>query len=64
MFTKEQQQRYLEDPEACPNCNSRNLVIGQRDFCGDRVYQNVVCRYCGREWQEVFTLTSIEESQF
>ena len=63
-FTEEQIQKYLKHPYVCPDCGSTEISSGQSDFCDNKVYQNVRCKKCKREWQDVYTLTNIEPNQF
>jgi len=63
MITKKQIEAYLKDSVHCPFCGSENIEAGQFDVSeGDKsAWQNVWCNDCKKRWQDVYTLTSIEE---
>jgi DNA-directed RNA polymerase subunit RPC12/RpoP len=46
---------------ACPKCGSTN--ISSIDFVqadGMSAWQDIACRDCGAEWQDLYTLTGID----
>jgi transposase-like protein len=45
----------------CPYCDSMELQVGHLSSEESGVYINIVCRDCGKEWTEEFTLTWITE---
>lgn len=48
----------------CPYCFSEDIMSGGGVIMdGPRGYQNVMCRDCSKEWQDVITLTDVEEVQ-
>jgi formate dehydrogenase maturation protein FdhE len=61
MFTDEQKQKYLKDPDHCPLCGSDNLSGEDIDASGLEAWRDIVCHGCGGHWHEVFTMTSVED---
>lgn len=61
MFTKQQREKYIQNPVTCPHCNSANLIEGQFTQGTFTCYKNVVCSDCKKEWEEVFILSNIED---
>jgi transposase-like protein len=44
----------------CPFCRSREIEGSQHDYEGDKVYQNITCRSCNREWTDIYALTGYD----
>jgi len=61
VLTTEQKDQYLSNNGAmCPFCQSDNIEGDTLQSDGD-VWQNVRCLDCGREWQDIYTLTAIDQ---
>lgn len=46
----------------CPFCKSTNIEgCGERDFDGDHAYNGCECLACGKTWDDVYSLTGINE---
>lgn len=59
--TKKQVDEYLADGgNHCPLCGSRRISAGQSLWDGAKYSQLVTCKKCGREWWDLYTLTSIK----
>jgi transcription elongation factor Elf1 len=57
-----QKQKYLDDPDHCPFCKSRNVGGGEIDLSDGRSLDRTFsCNECGKVWVEIFTLTGVEE---
>ena len=63
MLTEEQKKEYLENSVLCPFCKSDDIETGQRDFGNNQIWQNVWCHDCGKRWQDIYTLTNVEEDE-
>lgn len=50
---------YLADPDTCPKCGGK---IEAEDGTPDTniIFRKTCCTQCGTEYQEVFTLSSVE----
>lgn len=59
-ITKEQQEQYLVNPDACPVCGGENLEGGEIEFDTDEAWRNVMCEDCGHQWVECFKLWCID----
>ena len=44
----------------CPNCQSESIVAGPVEVDGRSAHTEVECEECHATWQEVFTLTGID----
>jgi hypothetical protein len=53
-------QRYLRDPNFCPECESRNITAHQSTFEHTQAWQAITCDDCDAEWHDLFTLSSYE----
>jgi formate dehydrogenase maturation protein FdhE len=62
-ITQSIKNKYFENPDCCPICNSLDLtadeVIQPSPF---KLSRKVECKGCLNDWQEVFTLTNIENN--
>ena len=62
-FTKEQKQKYLENPEVCPFCGKEYLTGRHFNGSYNQAWREIECDSCGKEWMELFTMTDIEEQE-
>jgi transcription elongation factor Elf1 len=59
-LTEEQIKKYLEYPNACPQCGEEGLLsAGELDE--ESEIRPVLCEACGYTFREVWTMTSIED---
>ena len=57
-------EQYLNNPTACPYCDSENIVAGEFQIGGvTSVFQAIQCSQCCRTWTDEYTLTGITESE-
>lgn len=56
----ERKQRYLSDPNFCPQCESRDITAHHSTFENTQAWQAVTCDDCDAEWHDLFTLTKYE----
>lgn len=62
MLTKEQKQAYVESGgNACPYCESFEIEAGRSETDSDYHIIHVECMNCGKEWWDVYHLSTIEE---
>ena len=62
MLTEAQKAAYLQNSGACPYCGSEDIEgTGDRDYGKNEHYDRIVCISCGRWWNNVYTLSGIEE---
>lgn len=46
----------------CPYCKSKNIEgTGNRDYDDNWASNHIVCKDCGKEWDDIYTLTGIDE---
>jgi len=58
MITSEQEKKYIKNKgNQCPVCGSSDIECGELNCDGDTAIQEVVCKDCGKEWKDVYTLT-------
>jgi len=57
--TEEIQEKYLEDPNRCPYCDSDNINGGHIEAGDNNAWRFVSCKDCKISWTEDFTLTGI-----
>ncbi len=43
--------------DQCPHCNSKEIQGGCIYFDTGSAWQEVTCNDCGKEWQDLYTLT-------
>lgn len=62
-LTERQKEEYLNScGNHCPYCKSENIdSIGSVETDDNYGWRNVLCNDCKKEWQDVYTLTSIDE---
>lgn len=53
--------RYLANPNLCPYCESEDISGELFESTDNQTWRRVTCDSCGKMWQEIFTLTDIEE---
>jgi transcription elongation factor Elf1 len=59
-MTAEQKAAYLASGGTmCPFCDSHNISAGKLDSEGTGAYQEVECKDCEAEWNDVFTLVDV-----
>lgn len=51
---------YLASPSRCPICGSDDITANAPDFVLGEVYQDVWCKQCDTEWEDRYTLASME----
>ena len=51
---------YLNNPNFCPECGSKNIYALQSTFEGTQAWQAVTCDECDAEWHDLYTLTGCE----
>lgn len=44
----------------CPRCRSTDLAVGEVEFEGTRIWQNIGCEDCGLEYQDQYELVGYE----
>ena len=52
--------KYLANPVVCPYCDSRNLDGDILEVDGTTAWQSITCGKCGKEWEDIYTLTNVE----
>jgi hypothetical protein len=63
-LTAEEQAEYIKHRSGtCPWCKHDEIEGDSYDYEGDTVAQRIRCLHCGREWDDVYTLTGIEPTQ-
>jgi transcription elongation factor Elf1 len=61
-MTAEQRQRYLDSKGIrCPHCGSTNLTGHNLEQFDDCAVQPISCDDCGADWQDIYTLTDVED---
>ena len=62
-ITKEQQEKYLINPDKCPFCGHINIMAIEFDFAGsNEAHRTIECQNCPEVWREVFELSYIENN--
>lgn len=46
---------------SCPYCNLDNINMYDQDIPSNQIIGKVSCDDCGKQWLDIYTLTSIEE---
>lgn len=60
-LTKAQRKNYVENGYShCPKCKSSNIEAGSLEVSDNQVWQDVKCLDCGLEYNDIYTLTSVE----
>jgi hypothetical protein len=62
MLTTEQQINYIESPYRCPSCGGDRLDSGPINAAEGQPVAEVKClsEGCGAAWQDLYTLTGID----
>lgn len=64
MLSQKQKQKYVKSAGArCPYCNSDDIEAGKLEADGSSAWCGVECHSCGKEWSDVYALTTIEEGR-
>lgn len=63
MLTEKQKRAYINNYGKCPYCGSWELDGDSYDADGNLIVQQIHCLACQRYWNDVYTLTGIEEVQ-
>lgn len=58
---QEQKEAYLKNPGKCPFCQSRDIDGGFVEIDGKSAWQKVSCNNCEKEWNDIYTLSDVEE---
>lgn len=62
-LTDEEKKKYVEDGfNRCPFCSGFNVVAKSVDVDGRRGRSPVECRSCYRSWEDLWTLTGVDDS--
>jgi DNA-directed RNA polymerase subunit M/transcription elongation factor TFIIS len=63
MFTKQQKDLYIKDPTVCPYCGNNRLYFqsAKNNLSEHKGYNKMVCKDCGKCWEEVLSLIDIRE---
>lgn len=59
-ITDLQQENYLDDPDSCPVCGSSDITAEETIHETYDAFRIVRCLHCHHEWEEIFTLTKIQ----
>ena len=51
---------YIDNPNFCPQCGSKDITGHQFDVENRLAWQAVTCVDCLAEWHDLFTLTGYE----
>jgi hypothetical protein len=63
-LTEEQKQAYIQGRSGgCPYCKSNNIEGDSYEMHGNCVSQPISCLDCERQWEDVYTLTGIDETE-
>ncbi len=61
-LTAEQKANYVNNrPGNCPFCGSNEIEGDSYNYEGESVAQRITCNSCERQWDDVYTLTDVEE---
>ena len=52
---------YLKNPDHCPYCGKTDIVGEGLDVENGKAVQTVYCSWCLRDWEDVYTLTTVRE---
>ncbi len=62
-LTKKQKKKYIECSSKCPFCGSIDIEGGEVDVDGVIARQQITCNGCQKKWNDIYTLTGIEEEK-
>jgi transposase-like protein len=60
-LTAKQKNKYVACPNHCPYCGSNDIEANAPEVDGPHAWADVTCNDCGKEWQDVYTLTHVDE---
>lgn len=60
-LTDEQKEAYLKDNLKCPHCRSEQIEGGPTMVEGNEAWQKMGCNECQKSWQDIYTLSDIED---
>jgi len=60
-LTKKQQKEYIGSNHKCPYCHSTNISGWRIETDDGEAYQPITCNECEKSWNDLYTLTGIEE---
>ena len=64
MITKEQNEKYIEDGNHCPQCDSEKITSEEFEFLtATTVFREVRCKECKAKWEENFAITDITDQE-
>lgn len=55
--------KYLNKPNECPYCGSGEIEAVIHDWDIKEAVAYIECPDCKKEWKEIYTLTTIEETE-
>jgi transposase-like protein len=53
---------YMNDPNHCPHCECEDVTGGPFQSDSKTAWQSVTCNNCNESWNDIYTLTDIEEN--
>lgn len=54
--------KYLKNGyNLCPFCNGNDITGGHVEIDGGSAWQRIGCNDCGKMWDDIYTLTDVEE---
>ena len=60
-LTTKSKEKYLKDTFKCPFCKSANIMGEHFEADYNQAWRTILCGRCGKRWNEIFTMTDIEE---
>lgn len=60
-MTKKQKEAYLKNPEKCPYCGSTVISADPMEVDEKHAWREVECSNCQETWNDVYTLTDVED---
>ena len=62
MLTEEERAKYIADPSRCPYCDGGDITGDSIEpYDSNRASRTITCENCGMLWNELFTVTAIDE---
>lgn len=58
-----EEHEYLRNSSKCPKCKSDQIEGGSIEIEGNTAFQNVQCLDCDFDWNDLYTLTGMEENE-
>jgi len=59
-LTPEQREKYLQSPNSCPHCGSKDIEGHSHNYEGNYITQDISCLKCGAQWTDIYTLHNVE----